>query len=261
MFFRLSGGVYHQPPFYREYRNESGAINTDVKAQTAYHVVFSNEYSFNLWNRPFHLNSEAYYKKLTNVNPYTLNDVRIRYAAENIAEAFAYGFDLRMFGAFVPGTESWISLGYLRTDERWNDREYIARPSDQRFQLGLLFQDYIPQLPDFKMYLNLVYNSGLPGGSPNYVDPYDYQRRLRAYKRADLGISYIFAGGNKQLSEKHWANKFNELSLGLELYNLFDNVNSITNTWVRDVESKRQYAIPNFLTGRVLNLRLRMRFN
>lgn len=256
MLFRLSTGLYHQPPFYRELRDSSGIINPMVKAQKAFHVVTGNEYSFLLWDRPFKLISEVYYKNLQNVNPYTLEDVRIRYAATNDTKAYIYGAELRMNGAFVPGTESWISIGYLKTEENRNNRGYIARPTDQRLKMGILFQDYIPTIPDLKMYLNLVYQTGVPGGSPSYADPYIFQNRLRDYKRADLGISYIFARKDKQYPKTHWLHSFKELSLGFEIFNLFNNQNSITNTWVRDADSKNEYAVPNYLTSRVLNLKL-----
>ena len=259
MLFRLSTGIYHQPPFYRELRDSTGTILPNVKAQKALHVVASNEYSFILWERPFSLISETYYKKLKNVNPYTLEDVRIRYSANNNTEAYVYGAELRMNGAFVPGTESWISIGYLKTEENRNDKGYIARPTDQRLKLGILFQDYIPTIPDLKMYLNLVYQTGVPGGSPSYADPYIFQNRLRDYKRADLGISYIFANKDKQYPSAHWLNNFKDLSFGFEIFNLFNNQNSITNTWVRDASSKNEFAVPNYLTSRVLNLRLGLR--
>ncbi len=260
MLFRLSGGLYHQPPFYRELRDQTGTINPEVKAQESIHLVLGNEYSFNLWERPFTLMSELYYKKLNHVNTYTLEDVRIRYVANNNAQAYAYGADFRLNGAFVSGTESWVSIGFLKTEENSNNRGYIARPSDQRLKFGILYQDYIPEFPNFKMYLNLVYNTGVPGGSPNYTDPYIYNSRLRDYKRADLGISYIFVDGNRTYQKNHWLHRFKELSAGFEIFNLFNNQNSITNTWVRDVDSKQQFAVPNFMTSRVLNLRLRMRF-
>ncbi|WP_047245888.1 TonB-dependent receptor [Maribacter thermophilus] len=259
MLFRLSGGVYHQPPFYRELRDSTGTVNPNVKAQRSLHLVAGNEYSFLLWNRPFKLITESYYKKLDHVNPYTLEDIRIRYSANNSAKAYVYGAELRMNGAFVPSTESWISLGYLQTKENRNGRGYISRPTDQRFKMGILFQDYIPNIPDLKMYLNLVYSTGVPGGSPSYADPYIFQNRLRDYKRADLGISYIFASKNKTFENDHWLRSFKELSVGFEIFNLFNNQNSITNTWVRDVDSKNEYAVPNYLTSRVLNLRLQMR--
>ncbi|MGB3143304.1 MAG: TonB-dependent receptor, partial [Maribacter sp.] len=259
MLFRFAAGIYHQPPFYRELRDSLGTINPKVKAQKALHLVAGNEFSFLLWDRPFTLISEAYYKNLMNVNPYTLEDVRIRYAARNDAKAYVYGAEIRLNGAFVPGTESWVSIGYLKTEENRNNKGYIPRPTDQRLKLGILFQDYIPTIPDIKMYLNLVYQTGVPGGSPSYADPYLFQNRLRDYKRADLGISYIFAGKDKQYPSTHWLHTFKEFSLGFEIFNLFNNQNSITNTWVRDADSKNEFAVPNFLTARVLNLRLRVR--
>ena len=259
MLFRLSGGLYYQPPFYRELRDNDGEVNSDVNAQQSIHLVVANEYSFEMWDRPFKLISEAYYKKLNDVNPYTVENVRIRYTAANNTKAYAYGLDMRLNGEFVPGTESWFSFGYLKTEENINKQGYIARPTDQRLKFGILFQDYIPQIPNIKMYLNLVYNTGVPGGSPSYASPYSYQNRLPDYKRADVGMSYIIIDSNKKLL-KNWQKRFKELSIGLEIFNMFDVQNSITNTWVRDVYSKRQYSIPNYLTPRVFNLRLGMQF-
>ncbi len=260
MLFRIAIGSYQQPPFYRELRDINGQININVKSQKSQHFVLGNEYSFNFSNRPFTIISEAYYKKLTNVNTYTIEDVRLRYAANNNAEAFAYGFDFRLNGAFVPGAESWLSIGYLRTEENIDNRGYISRPTDQRFKLGVLFQDYMPTIPNLKLYINLVYNTGVPGGSPNNADPYDFQNRLRDYRRADLGISYIFAD-NKNIHPKgHWLHRFKEFSMGFEIFNLFNNQNSITNTWVRDADTQQQFAVPNFLTSRILNLKFDMRF-
>ena len=260
MLFRFSAGIYHQPPFYRELRDRLSRVQSSVKAQKSVHWVLGNEYSFKLWDRPFTLVGEAYYKKLSNVNTYTLEDVRIRYVANNNAKAYVYGAELRMNGAFVPGTESWVSIGYLKTEENSDERGYIARPTDQRLKFAILFQDYIPTVPNVKMYLNLVYNTGVPGGSPSYADPYIFQNRLRDYKRADLGISYIFVTQDKRYPKNHWLHKFKALSVGFEIFNLFNNQNSITNTWVRDVDSKRQFAIPNFMTSRVLNIKLSTRF-
>ncbi|UJH66878.1 TonB-dependent receptor plug domain-containing protein [Allomuricauda sp. SCSIO 65647] len=259
MLFRMAIGNYQQPPFYRELRDRNGNINPEVKAQKSWHFVLGNEYSFKLWGRPFNLHSEVYYKSLTDVNPFTLEDVRLRYAAANNAEAYAYGIDFRLNGTFVPGAESWISVGYLKTEENIEDRGYISRPTDQRLKFALLFQDYVPTVPDLKLYMNLVYQTGVPGGSPNYADPYEFQSRLRDYKRVDLGISYIFADKNKGLS-KIGERKLKALSAGFEIFNLFNNQNSITNTWVRDIDSQRQFAVPNFLTARILNLTVSARF-
>ncbi len=259
MLFRISGGLYHQPPFYRELRNADGQVVPNVKAQQSVHIVLGNDYSFKMWNRPFKLVTEAYYKSLTNVNSYTLDNVRIRYEADNNAKAYAQGLDLRLNGEFVPGTESWLSFGYLKTEENIDNRGYIARPTDQRLKFGILFQDYVPNIPTFKMYLNLVYNTGLPGGSPSYADPYDYQLRLRDYRRADLGFSYVFTDRARAKEDGHWLKKFKDLSIGLEIFNMFNNQNTITNTWVRDVYTKSQYGVPNYLTTRVFSLKLNVK--
>ena len=202
MLFRLSGGVYQQPPFYRELRDSTGTVRPGVKAQKSIHIVLGNDYSFDLWDRPFTLNSEVYYKKLTDVNPYTLDNVRIRYRASNNAVAYAYGLDLRLAGEFVLGTESWISLGYLKTEENIDDKGYIFRPTDQRLKIGMLFQDYVKVVPNLKGYLNLQYNTGLPGGSPSYADPYNFQERLPDYKRVDLGVSYVLIDATKPKQER-----------------------------------------------------------
>ena len=253
--FRLSGGLYHQPPFYRELRDYNGVVQTNVKAQQSFHLVLSSDYSFKMWTRPFKLVSEAYYKNITDVNTYTIDNVRIRYRANNEATAYAYGFDARLNGEFVPGTESWFTFGYLQTEENQNGKGFIARPTDQRLKFGVLFQDYMPNIPNLKLYLNLVYNTGLPGGSPSYADPYNYQLRLNDYRRADVGFSFVFKD-EKIKSNRVWLKPFSEFSLGLEIFNLFNNQNSITNTWVRDVYTKTQYGIPNYMTTRVFNLKL-----
>ena len=259
MLFRLSGGIYHQPPFYRELRDSTGTVRPGVKAQKSIHIVLGNDYSFSLWDRPFTLNSEVYYKKLTNVNPYTLDNVRIRYRASNNAVAYAYGLDLRLAGEFVPGTESWISLGYLKTEENIDDKGYIFRPTDQRLKIGMLFQDYVKVVPNLKGYLNLQYNTGLPGGSPSYADPYNFQERLPDYKRVDLGVSYVLIDATRPKEEGVFK-YFKELTLGAEIFNIFDVQNSISNTFVRDVYTKVQYSIPNYLSPRVFNVRLTAKF-
>ncbi len=259
MLFRFSGGWYHQPPSYRELKNYFGQINPKVKAQESIHLVLGHEYSFQLWKRPFKLITEAYVKNLSDVNAYTVDNVRIRYRADNLTTAIAKGLDIRLNGEFVPGNESWVSIGFLRTTENIDNRGEIARPTDQRFKLGILFQDYVPSIPDFKVYLNLVYNSGLPGGSPSYNDPYRYQNRLPAYKRADVGFSYVLVGENKKIN-KGFLRNFKELSAGIEIFNLFDIQNSNTNTWVRDAYSKQIYGIPNFMTSRVFSAKLAMKF-
>ncbi len=256
MLFRISGGWYHQPPFYRELRDSLGIVQPNVKAQQSVHFVLGHDFSFKMWNRPFKLVSELYYKDMTQVNPYTIDNVRIRYQAKNNAEAFAEGIDMRLNGEFVPGTESWLSFGYMKTEENIDHKGFIARPTDQRLKFGVLFQDYVPNIPALKMYLNLVYNTGLPGGSPSYANPYEYQSRLRDYRRADVGFSYVFTDRARAKEKDNWLRHFRELALGFEIFNMFNNQNSITNTWVRDVYSKTQYGIPNYLTTRVFSAKL-----
>ena len=261
MLFRISGGWYSQPPFYKELRDYDGKVHPNVKAQKSIHLVAGNDYSFTLWERPFKLTTELYYKNLTDVNAYSVDNVRIRYRADNATDAYAYGLDVRLNGEFVPGNDSWVSFGYLKTEENIDNQGYIARPTDQRLKFGVLFQDYVPNIPDLKAYLNIVYNTGLPGGSPAYANVYQYQQRLNDYKRADVGISYVFTDASKNNNNNTgFLASFKELTAGLELFNLFDIQNSITNTWVRDAYSKQQYGIPNYMTGRVLNFKIGMEF-
>lgn len=259
MIFRLSGGLYYQPPFYRELRDLDGVVNPNVKAQESVHIVLSNDYNFKMWNRPFKWVTELYYKSLSDVNVYSIDNVRIRYIANNNATAYAQGLDFRLNGEFVPGTESWISFGYLKTEENYENKGYIARPTDQRLKFAMLFQDYMPNIPSVKLYLNLVYNTGLPGGAPSYSDPYLYQSRLNDYRRADVGFAKVFVDNSTKVAKAKWLKNFKELSVGLEIFNLFNNQNAITNTWVRDVYSKNQYAIPNYMTSRVFNVKLNAR--
>lgn len=259
MLFRISGGSYNQAPFYHELRDSLGQVHPEVKAQQSLHLVLGTDYSFSMWDRPFKLVTEAYYKVLTDVNPFTVNNVQIRYRANNNAKGYAYGLDTRIHGEFVPGTESFFSLGYLKTEENIDQRGYIARPTDQRVKLAVLFQDYVPDRPNLKMYLNLVYNSGLPGGSPSYADPYIFNNRLKSYFRSDIGVSYVFKDAQNP-SGKSWLSEFKEFAVGVELFNMFDIQNSISNTWVRDISSGISIGVPNFLSGRVLNVKVTMKF-
>ena len=253
--YRLATGLYSQSPFYRELRNRDGVINPNVDAQKSIHVSLGNEFQFSIWDRPFLFQSELYYKQLKELNAYNLENVRVRYDANNQSKGFVYGLDLRLNGEFVPGTESWISLGLMSTEENRNNRGYIPRPTDQRIKFAMLFQDYVPSMPFLKMNLSLVYNSGLPGGAPIYADPYDYSGRLRDYKRADLGIFYVVNDNNKSLVPF-----LKDLIIGFEIFNVFNVQNAITMTWVRDVSSKSQFGIPNYMTPRVLNLKLSAEF-
>lgn len=255
--WRAAVGNYQQPPFFRELRDGNGQIRPEVMAQNSWHFTLGNDWSFKMNDRPFTLSSDVYYKNMTRVNAYTLSDVRIRYRADNDAVAYATGIDLRLSGAFVPGTQSWLSLGLMSSKENIGGRGYIPRPTDQRLKLGLLFQDYVPRFPNMRLYLNMVYQTGVPGGAPPNSDPYEYQGRLRDYRRADMGISYIFALPEDKVNQPPVP--VSSIQLGIELYNMFNNRNSITNSWVRDAESQGQFALPNFLTPRLLNIIMKIR--
>lgn len=259
MVFRLSGGLYYQPPFYKELRNQTGTVIPALKAQRAIHLVMGNNYSFTIDDRPFKLVSEAYYKWLSDVNPFTVNNVQIRYAAKNNAKAYAFGFDVRLNGELVEGTESHLSFSYLNTRENIENQGYIPRPTDQRLKFAVFVQDYIPNYPNFKVYLNTLYNTGVPGGSPSYADPYLFQSRLKDYFRTDIGFWYVFKD-TENPSNKDWLRNFKAFSMGLELFNLFDVKNSITNTWVRDIANNQSVGVPNYMSGRLLNVKLNVEF-
>jgi len=256
MEFRLATGLYQQPPFYKEFRNRQGLLNIHVKPQKSYIVSLANDWYFDLWQRPFKLTSEIYYKYLWDVNPYTLENVRIRYFAGNNATAFAYGFETRLNGEFITGVESWFSFGLMKTMENIDKRGYIYRPTDQRFKFAMLFQDYVPKIPNLKMYLNLTFNGGIPTGSPSYADPYDYQFRTDNYFRTDLGMFYVFS---EKTHRSRFIKKFKYLSAGFEILNAFDVQNSISNMWIRDIYTKRVYRVKNYLTGRIFNLKVNIK--
>ena len=152
----------------------------------------------------------------------------------------------------------WFSFGYLKTEENQDDRGFIARPTDQRLKFGILFQDYVKNIPNLKMYLNLVYQTGLPGGSPSNADPYEFQSRLRDYRRVDIGTFYVLVDENKKAKTLRFLNGFKTFEIGVEVFNLFNLQNSITNSFVRDAVTLEEFAVPNFLTPRILNFKVKM---
>lgn len=260
MTFRFNTGLYYQPPFYREIRDLNGDLNKDVKAQQSIHFILGNDYEFQMWNRDFKMTTEAYYKIFNDLNPYFVDNVRIRYTADNNSKGYGYGLDFRLFGQFVEGVDSWLSLSYARAYQNIDDRGDIPLPTDPRFKASIFFQDYMPILPSFKVNVNLVYASGLPNGAPPMTDPYDYTSYLTDYKRVDIGfIKEIINQDDLKAKGNFWS-KFKELSIGLDVFNIFDIRNEISNTWVRDVNSSRIYGVPNRLTGRFLNAKIRMKF-
>jgi hypothetical protein len=287
--FKLSGGYYYQPPFYRELRDRQGNINYDLKAQTSIHVVLSSDYNFKAWRRPFKFIVEAYYKHLDNIIPYEVDNVRIRYSAKNNATGYATGIDMKINGDFVKGLESWASLSIMQTQENIKDDffytyynsdgdtivpgytanyikvdstrtepGFIPRPTDQRVSFGLFFQDKMPGLPDLKMHLNLLFGSGVPFGPPG-SERYKQILRMPPYRRVDIGFSYQVLRENRKVKETGFGRYLKSVWFSLEVFNLLGTNNTVSYIWVEDVTS-RQYAVPNYLTTRQLNGRLIIKF-
>jgi hypothetical protein len=287
--FKFSSGYYYQPPFYRELRDRRGNINYDIKAQTSIHFVLSSDYNFKAWRRPFKFIIEAYYKYLDNIIPYEVDNVRIRYSAKNNARGYARGIDMKINGDFVKGLESWASLSIMQTQEDIKDDffytyynsdgdtiipgytansvkvdsnrtepGYIPRPTDQRVSFGLFFQDKMPGLPDLKMHLNLLFGTGIPFGPPG-AERYKQVLRMPPYRRVDIGFSYQVLRENRKLKETGFGRYLKSVWLSLEVFNLLGTNNTVSYIWVEDV-TNRQYAVPNYLTQRQLNLRMIIKF-
>ncbi|MGB3467533.1 MAG: TonB-dependent receptor, partial [Cyclobacteriaceae bacterium] len=251
--FKLAGGIYSQPPFYRELRNRAGDINPDVRAQDSWHIIGSVDHVFSLWGRPFKFLTEAYYKGGNNIIPYEVDNVQIRYFGENSARAFAYGVDFRLNGQFIKGAESWFSLGLLSTKEdiAGDGQGFIRRPSNQVVNLGIYFEDHLPNDPSWRIYLNLLFGSGLPIGPPGNDE-------LRSafigdeYYRTDIGVSKVirFTGSDSY---------FSSISIRAEILNAFAADNTISYNWIETL-SGSQFAIPNALSARFPNLKVIARF-
>ncbi len=251
--FRLSGGYYSQPPTFRELIDLQGNIITSLKAQTAIHVVAGSDLFFNWWGRPFKFVSEAYYKYITNLIPYEIDNLKIRYYGTNDAFGYATGIDFRINGEFVKGAESWASLSVMKTMENING-DWIPRPTDERVNLSIFFQDYIPDFPTWRVNLTLFYGTGLPFGAPNA--PKNKQTlRIPAYKRVDLGLSkQLISETTKHPAKSLWG-VFKSMWLSLEVFNLLQITNTVSYLWITDV-SGHEWAVPNYLTPREFNLKL-----
>lgn len=270
--FRLAVGQYVQPPFYKEMRDLYGHLNKNVKAQKSIHAVFASDLYFKWWDRPFKFTAEAYYKYLYDLNPYEIDNVRIRYMANNNGKGYAAGVDLRLDGEFVPGVNSWVSLSFMNTRENiaYYDADgikrhsgWIPRPTNQLFSLNLYVQDYLGKKKNFKLYLNAVYATGLPSGdSKRLEDPSllkGRKTRLPDYKRVDVGLSCLLKGKDRQLSPKNPLGYLKDIWLTLELFNMFQMRNTISYMWIPTVDGT-SYAIPNTLTPLQINLKLEITF-
>jgi hypothetical protein len=286
---RFSSGIYSQPAFYRELRNFKGEINTNLKAQQSIHYVFGSDYNFKMWNRPFKLLAELYYKQLNNLVPYEIDNVRIRYYAENLAKGYATGIDMKLNGEFINGVESWFSLSVMKTAEDLKndsyyifyntDKErilpgyttntvvadsvlyrpgYIRRPADQRVNVGMYFQDYVPKIPKLKMHLNLLYGTGFPFGPPSY-ERYKDTLKMPPYRRVDIGFSWQLISEDQKLKQKNPLHYLKSMWVSIEVFNLLAINNTISYLWIKDI-TNREYAIPNYLTNRQLNVKLVTKF-
>jgi hypothetical protein len=256
MLFKLTGGIYYQAPFYKEIKDLEGDFNSNIKSQRSIQAILSNDYEFYMYDRPFKLTTELYYKKMDHLIPYYMDNVRIRYAGDNNAKGYAYGIDARLFGEFVPGIDSWISASYARTYENIDGRGYIPRPTDQRFRFAMFYQDYMPAFPQMRVNLTLTYASGLPNGAPVFTDPYQYQKTLPAYKRVDLGLSYVFVDSKNRDKVSGFFEYFQDLSLGVQVFNAFNINNTVANQWITDANTNMMYPVPIRLTGRFFNVKL-----
>ena len=257
--FRIAGGLYYQAPFYKELRDTSmingvtyATLNERIRSQRSIHALASMSYRFEMMGRPFKFTAEAYYKALSRLVPYSVDNVKVTYYGDQQATGHATGLDLKLFGEFVPGTDSWLTLSVMNTRMRLNGKS-IPLPTDQRYALNLYFTDYFPGTTRWRMSLKLAYADGLPFAAP-HQELENNSFRAPAYKRADIGMSYRLIGSDNRRNFV-----FKNVWLGLDCLNLFgiNNVNSYY--WVTDI-SGQQYAVPNFLTGRQINGRVTVEF-
>ena len=262
--FRFATGFYYQAPFYKELKDtvmQAGMatveLNRNIKSPRSVHFVLGTDYTFRVDNRPFKFTAEAYYKAMSNLIPYTVDNVRVIYDGRNVAKGYAAGIDFKLYGEFVPGTDSWLTLSLMRTKEKIGTR-WIPRPTDQLYNVSLYFTDYFPGSTRWRFTLKAAVADGLPFGRP-HSERTEQTWRAPAYKRVDIGMSYRLLNNEDHHIAQGMGKWVKNLWLGVDCFNIFgiDNVNSYY--WVTDINDN-QYAVPNYLTGRQLNLRLSVDF-
>lgn len=258
---RFATGLYYQAPFFKEIRDTTttngityASLNRKAKSQRSIHFIAGFDYRFKMNNRPFKFTAEAYYKALGNLVPYSVNNVKVVYYGDNMCSGHAAGLDLKLFGEFVPGTDSWVSLSLMNTSMKLNGKS-IPLPTDQRYAVNLFFTDYFPGTTRWKMSLKLAFADGLPFSAP-HRELESNVFRAPAYKRADVGLNYRIIDNSDRHKKR---NPIRNLWVGAECLNLFgiNNVNSYY--WITDVTGQ-QYAVPNYLTGRQINVKLSVDF-
>ena len=262
--FRFATGLYYQAPFYKEFRDTTTAdgvttvtLNKAIKSQRSVHFVLAGDYKFRMLDRNFKFTAELYYKLLSNLVPYNVDNVRVSYYGENLARGYAAGIDLKLFGEFVPGTDSWITCSIMKTEEKIRG-QWLPRPTDQRLNLSLFFTDYFPGSDRWKMNLRANYADGLPFGPP-HSGRESHIFRAPAYKRVDLGMQYRLLNNEERDHRTGLAQYFRNVWLGVDALNLFDFNNINSYYWITDVNG-HQSAIPNYLTGRQFNVRILCEF-
>ncbi len=261
---RLAGGLYYQAPFYKEYRYERTDtlgnvyidLNHNIKSQRSIHAIVGGDYTFRALNRPFKFTTEIYYKNLANLIPYEVDNLKVVYSGLNQSKGYVAGIDLKLFGQFVEGTDSWISFSLMKTQETLNGVK-VPRPTDQRYSFALFFTDYFPKLPRLKFSLKAIVSDGLPTTSPRMTRDQSYFRQP-AYKRVDVGLSFQLVGGQHRPTTG-FLSHFKSIWLGVDVFNLFDISNVSSYYWITDVNAI-QYAVPNYLTRRQINARLQLNF-
>lgn len=255
---RFSTGLYANTPMLKELLRPDGSFNEGLKAQREWHYIFGLDRDFYADNKPFRLTAEAYYKRLSRVNPYSVTNVKVSYMGENCADGYAYGADVRISGELMPGVDSWLTMSFLKTMEDIDNdgKGYLPRPTDQRFSISTMLRDQLPNNASMGATLNLFMATGLPFAAPGSFSHSD-SRRMPGYKRVDLGIYKDFAILADGMSR--WQSGCRELLLGVDFFNLFDIKNTISYFWVTDTQ-KRDLAVPNYLTSRRINVRLSIKF-
>lgn len=264
--FRFSTGLYYQSPFYKEYRrmltdelgNNIIELNDDIKSPRSLQFILGADYTFRSFNRPFKLTAEAYYKAMSDLIPFEVDNLKLTYSGENLTDGYAMGVDFKLFGQFVPGSDSWVSFSLMKTNEKLNGVN-VPRPTDRRYGFALFFTDYFPKFPRLKFSLRGIFNDGLPTTAPRRTRDEGYFR-APAYKRVDIGLSYgLVTPSDKETSRSGLFRNLKSVWLGLDCFNLFDISNVSSYYWVTDVNDI-QYAVPNYLTRRQINVRLSVEF-